>query len=68
MEKYKKLQFIGQGGYGTVYKANDNDGKVLALKEIVIVHLTQQKLAMARKEVELHRALKHPHIVRYEKL
>lgn len=35
MENYKKIEKVGQGTYGKVYKAKDNrDGKIYALKRI----------------------------------
>jgi serine/threonine protein kinase len=35
MDKYEKLEMIGEGTYGVVYKAKDRDsGRIVALKKI----------------------------------
>lgn len=34
MERYKKLDKIGEGTYGVVYKAQDANGNLCALKKI----------------------------------
>ena len=34
MEKYKKIQHLGEGSYGTVYLVQDPKGKKYALKKI----------------------------------
>ncbi len=34
MEQYEKLEKVGKGTYGVVYKAQDAQGEIYALKEI----------------------------------
>ncbi|XP_069685957.1 cyclin-dependent kinase 4 isoform X2 [Periplaneta americana] len=66
---YEELALIGNGAYGTVYKARDltNNGHIVALKK-VRVPLTEDGVPMSTlREIALLRQLdqyEHPHIVR----
>ncbi|KAJ9595067.1 hypothetical protein L9F63_013632, partial [Diploptera punctata] len=65
---YEELSVIGNGAYGTVYKARDlsNNGHIVALKK-VRVQLTEDGVPMATiREIALLRQLdqyEHPNIV-----
>ncbi|OEH78161.1 cell-cycle-associated protein kinase cdk [Cyclospora cayetanensis] len=74
MDRYKKLDKIGEGTYGVVYKAQDANGNLCALKKIrkasirgvhvcVSVHTMCCTLAAIR-EISLLKELHHPNIVR----
>ena len=64
--RYTKGEPLGQGAYGIVYKAKDNDtGSDVALKEYRLEARTEGVPATALKEVSLLRRLSHPNIVRY---
>ena len=69
--RYRILARVGEGGFGTVYKARDHQqrGKVVAIKEINMVALTaQEKIEVTdtfNREITLLSELKHknlPHI------
>ncbi|XP_066601170.1 cyclin-dependent kinase 4 [Prorops nasuta] len=65
---YEELSLIGNGAYGTVYKAKDiNSGQIVALKK-VRVPLTEDGLPMnTLREIATLKQLErfeHPHIVR----
>lgn len=34
MQKYEKLEKIGEGTYGTVFKGRNRDGQIVALKRV----------------------------------
>ncbi|TPX66751.1 hypothetical protein SpCBS45565_g04307 [Spizellomyces sp. 'palustris'] len=64
MERYIRLEKLGEGTYATVYKGkNRNDGSIVALKEI---HLDNEEGApsTAIREISLMKELRHPNIVR----
>ncbi|CAI9765579.1 unnamed protein product [Fraxinus pennsylvanica] len=52
---------IGQGGFGTVYKAKFHDGSVVAVKRMNIV--SEQAEDEFRREIELLARLHHRHLV-----
>jgi hypothetical protein len=58
-----KLEVIGRGGEGNVWKALWQ-GNVVALKEWHLT-LSAEHLAAIRGEVELLRQLRHPHVVEF---
>jgi len=64
MEKYTKLEKIGEGTYGVVYKARNNEtGEIVALKKIKLESEEEGIPATAIKEISLLKSLKHPNIV-----
>lgn len=65
MEKYQKIEKIGEGTYGVVYKAkNVETGQIVALKRIKLDSEDEGLPATAIKEISLLKGLNHPNIVR----
>lgn len=68
MERYQKLEKIGEGTYGVVFKAKDKkSGKIIALKRIRLEAEDEGIPSTAIREISLLKELRHPNIVRYEK-
>lgn len=64
-QKYKKLSKLGEGTYGTVYKAQDSStGLAVALKKMKIEDRDEGTPVTALREIALLRTLNHPGIVR----
>jgi len=65
MDKYQKLEKIGEGTYGVVYKARDTStGELVALKKIRLEAEDEGIPSTAIREISLLKELKHPNIVR----
>jgi len=64
MEKYHKLEKIGEGTYGVVYKAQDSSGDIVALKKIRLEAEDEGIPSTAIREISLLKELQHPNIVR----
>ena len=63
--KYDKLEKIGEGTYGTVFKGkNRQTGEIVALKLVRIDDVEEGVPSSALREICLLRELKHPNIVR----
>lgn len=53
-ERYQKLEKIGEGTYGLVYKAKDNQtGDIVALKKIRMEHEDEGVPSTAIREISL---------------
>ncbi|NXP46436.1 CDK3 kinase, partial [Heliornis fulica] len=64
-EVFQKVEKIGEGTYGVVYKArNKSTGQLVALKKIRLDSETEGIPSTAIREVSLLKELKHPNIVR----
>lgn len=64
LERYQKLEKIGEGTYGVVYKAKDKiNGRLVALKKIRLEHEDEGVPSTAIREISLLRELEHPNIV-----
>jgi serine/threonine protein kinase len=64
LHKYEMLEKVGEGTYGVVYKARENDSKELvAIKKIRFQHEDEGIPSTAVREVSLLKGLKHPNIV-----
>jgi len=64
-DKYEKLQKIGEGTYGDVYRARDKgSNKIVALKKIKLEHTEEGVPSTAIREISLLRELDDDTIVR----
>ncbi|KAM6468980.1 cyclin-dependent kinase 3 isoform 1-T2 [Liasis olivaceus] len=62
---FQKVEKIGEGTYGVVYKArNKQTGQLVALKKIRLDSETEGVPSTAIREISLLKELKHPNIVR----
>ncbi|KAM9210304.1 cyclin-dependent kinase 3 isoform 1-T1 [Dugong dugon] len=65
MDVFQKVEKIGEGTYGVVYKAkNKETGQLVALKKIRLDLETEGVPSTAIREISLLKELKHPNIVR----
>jgi len=65
MEKFVKLEKVGEGTYGTVFKAKDRStGELLALKVIRLEAEDEGIPSTAIREISLLKQLRHTNIVR----
>lgn len=63
-DDYVKLEKIGEGTYGVVYKArNKKTGKFVALKKIRLESEEEGVPSTAIREISLLKELQHPNIV-----
>jgi len=64
MENYQKIEKVGEGTYGVVYKArNIHDGKIVALKKIRLESEDEGVPSTAIREISVLKELKHENIV-----
>ncbi|MGH0157443.1 UNVERIFIED_CONTAM: hypothetical protein FKN15_033708 [Acipenser sinensis] len=65
MEAFQKVEKIGEGTYGVVYKAkNKQTGETVALKKIRLDTETEGVPSTAIREISLLKELSHPNIVK----
>ena len=65
MERYQKLEKIGEGTYGVVYKSRDkHTGDTIALKKIRLEDDNEGVPSTAIREISLLKSLNHPNVVR----
>ncbi|KAI8807081.1 kinase-like domain-containing protein [Cladochytrium replicatum] len=65
MEKYQKIEKLGEGTYGIVYKAQNRENQdIVALKRIRLDNEEEGVPCTAIREISLLKELKHPNIVR----
>jgi serine/threonine protein kinase len=63
---YQKIEKIGEGTYGVVYKARDrNTGQVVALKKIRLESEEEGVPSTAIREISVLKELQHVNVVRY---
>jgi serine/threonine protein kinase len=64
LAKYQKLEKIGEGTYGVVYKAKDKQtGRYIALKKIRLEYEDEGVPSTAIREISLLKELNHPNVV-----
>ncbi|EAN33966.1 Cell division control protein 2-like protein [Theileria parva strain Muguga] len=63
MRRYHKMEKIGEGTYGVVYKAQNNHGEICALKKIRVEEEDEGIPSTAIREISLLKELHHPNIV-----
>jgi serine/threonine protein kinase len=64
LEKYQKLEKLGEGTYGVVYKAlNQETGEFVAIKKIRLEKEDDGVPSTAIREISLLKNLKHPNVV-----
>ena len=64
-DKYEKLEKIGEGTYGYVYKARDsNSSEIVALKKIKLENEDEGVPSTAMREIAVLKYLSHPSIVK----
>ena len=62
--RYERIQCLGEGTYGVVYKARDTEtGQIVALKRIRLDQQDEGIPATAIREIAILKELKHPNIV-----
>ena len=64
MDHYQRLEKVGEGTYGIVYKACDNAGGLFALKSIRLEAEDEGIPSTAIREISLLKELNHPNIVK----
>ena len=65
INKYEKLEQVGEGTYGVVHKARDVDtGEIYALKAIRLESEDEGIPSTAIREIAILKELQHPNIVR----
>jgi serine/threonine protein kinase len=64
IDRYQKLDKLGEGTYGVVYKAIDKvTGETVALKKIRLEKEDDGVPSTAIREISLLKSLKHPNVV-----
>ena len=63
-EGYQRLEKVGEGTYGIVYKAKDAAGNLYALKSIRLEAEDEGIPSTAIREISLLKELRHPNIVK----
>ena len=67
MQKYERIERVGGGTYGVVYKArNLETDKIVAIKQMRTDHSDEGVPSTAIREISILKSLSHPNIVRVE--
>ncbi|XP_024528466.1 mitogen-activated protein kinase kinase kinase 1a [Selaginella moellendorffii] len=62
---WKKLELLGSGSFGSVYRAVGSDGNYFAVKEVPLSNANDQSGLQLQQEVNLLGNLRHENIVQY---
>jgi len=63
-DKYDKIEKIGEGTYGYVYRAKDTTtNEIVALKKIKLENEDEGVPSTAMREISILKELQHPNIV-----
>ncbi|EFJ34261.1 hypothetical protein SELMODRAFT_438664 [Selaginella moellendorffii] len=62
---WKKLELLGSGSFGSVYRAVGSDGNYFAVKEVPLSNANDQSGLQLQQEVNLLGHLRHENIVQY---
>jgi cyclin-dependent kinase 2 len=67
MDNFERLESIGEGTYGVVYRARDRNTKeIVALKKIKLENEDEGVPSTAMREISILKELQpHPNIVKY---
>lgn len=68
LDNYQVVSELGSGGHSTVYLAIDQSGHEVAIKRWLNPDLEPVNRERLMREVEVLRAIEHPHIVRFIEL
>ena len=69
MERYEKLEKVGEGTYGVVYKAKDREtNEIVALKKVRMGSEDEGVPSTALREIALLKEIQHPNTVGCELL
>lgn len=68
VEDYERLEKIGEGTYGVVYKAKCRNGDLVALKKIRLEHFDEGIPSTAIREISLIKNLNHPNVIKLKQL
>lgn len=64
MDRYEKLEKIGEGTYGVVYKAKDKETQeIVALKKVRMGNEDEGVPSTALREIALLKEIQHPNTV-----
>ncbi|KAL0249442.1 hypothetical protein GEMRC1_004674 [Eukaryota sp. GEM-RC1] len=68
-QRYNRIEKVGEGTYGVVYKCKDTEtGQLVALKKIRLENEDEGIPSTAIREISLLKELRHPNIVRLENI
>ena len=69
VDKYDKIEKVGEGTYGYVFKAKDRtNNKIYAVKKINLENEDEGVPSTAMREISILKELNHPNIVTMENI